>query len=45
MVYNEILDPNADIKPINVRTLNGVDLETLKIKKVSGKEWDPQYDV
>lgn len=31
--------------PINVRTMNGVDVEALKVKKGNGSTWDPPYEV
>ncbi|KAI9814265.1 MAG: hypothetical protein M1827_003431 [Pycnora praestabilis] len=41
-----INDPEVNVMPVNVRTMNGVDLEDLKIKKYDGwKELEPQYTV
>ena len=31
-------------KPTNVRTMKGVDLEGLKVRKVDGGSMEPQYD-
>jgi len=32
-------------KPTNTRTMKGVDIEGLKIKKVDGWSMEPQYEV
>lgn len=40
------LESEMPVRPVNVRTMNGVDLEKLSIKKVDG--WstrEPQYEV
>ncbi|KAK4692086.1 hypothetical protein P7C71_g5052, partial [Lecanoromycetidae sp. Uapishka_2] len=45
-VLNKIgsaLSSRAHIQPINVRTINGVDLSVLKIKKGDGKGWGEPY--
>jgi hypothetical protein len=30
---------------LNVRTMNGLDLTTLKIEKMDGKSWLPAYEI
>ncbi len=37
--------PEDDVCPINVRTIQGVDVERLKLKKYDGKSKDPVYVV
>jgi hypothetical protein len=32
-----------DICPVNVRTINGIQLDQLKLKKYDGRKNDPQY--
>ena len=40
------LEAKMPVRPINVRTMNGVDLENLKIKKADGwSQIEPQYEV
>ena len=34
----EVLDQNVDVKAINVRTIDGIDLKTLRYKMSNGKE-------
>jgi hypothetical protein len=43
-VVVRVTDPK-DIMPLNVRTVNGVDLEHLTLQKYDGRSNDPQYTV
>jgi hypothetical protein len=38
-------DPEDDIVPLNVRTIDGIDLESLEYNKYDGRSNDPQYSV
>ena len=38
------LESQMPVRPINVRTMDGVDLEKLSIKKVDGWSREPQYE-
>ena len=40
-----VTDPKDDIMPLNVRTINEIDLEGLMLQKYDGKSNDPQYAV
>ena len=44
-VLVEVTEPGSNIVPINVRTINGIDLGSLRLKKYDGKANDPQYIV
>jgi hypothetical protein len=38
-------DEGDDICPLNARTINGIDLDQLKLKRYDGAKNDPQYVV
>lgn len=42
-VLVSVTEPGKDFVPINVRTLNGIDLASLKLKKFDGRAQSPQY--
>jgi hypothetical protein len=44
-VLVRVLDENEDIMPINVRTIDGIDLSSLTLNKYDGAKNDPQYEV
>jgi hypothetical protein len=44
-VLVRVLDENEDIMPINVRTIDGIDLLSLTLNKYDGAKNDPQYEV
>ena len=45
-VPKEELEAQFPMRPLNVRTMNGVDLDGLKIKKRDGwSDGEPQYEV
>ena len=41
----KVTDPKEDVMPVNVRTINGIDLEDLDLQKYDGWSNDPQYVV
>lgn len=44
-VLVKVTDPKEDVCPVNVRTINGIDLQTLTLQNYDGKKNDPQYVV
>jgi hypothetical protein len=44
-VLVRVTDPKDDIMPLNVRTIDGIDLEALEFNYYDGKSADPQYAV
>lgn len=44
-VLVRVTDPKEDIVPLNVRTIDGIDLDALELKYYDGKSAGPQYTV
>jgi hypothetical protein len=44
-VLVRVTEPEKDLMPINVRTIDGVDLSSLTLNKYDGAKNDPQYEV
>jgi hypothetical protein len=44
-VLVRVTDPKEDIVPLNVRTIDGIDLDALELKFYDGKSAGPQYEV
>ncbi len=44
-VVVRVTNPKEDLMPINVRTIDGFDLDTLTFKYYDGRSNDPQYSV
>lgn len=41
----KVMVPGEDIMPLNVRTIEGVDLQNLEYKKYDGRSNNPQYSI
>ena len=44
-VVVKVTVPGEDIMPLNVRTIKGIELESLEFQRYAGKKNDPQYSV
>lgn len=42
-VVVRVTDPTEDIMPLNVRTIDGIDLESLQFQRYDGMSKDPPY--
>jgi hypothetical protein len=41
----KVTDPKEDIIPLNVRTIEGIDLDNLEYQKYDGRSKNPQYSI